>query len=310
MKFMRNCFVLLFALSLASCVSTPKNSFTTPVPEQVGMNELAGKAFVSETGKYEFNEDGTAVYSQMNYSSSRYTKTALYAYSCDSETKTLYMARRGYYVDDVLYTNLDDFMNAEYTTNYDDDYCALQKKRYMIDSELVQQYVYTFDKDKASIVTKMGTTLTEQSMGFLYSPESTNGIYLFSMIWYNGGLSTGNYDINDGGKSYMGTTEAMIVLTDATDSTAKVAYTYNGEILGYGRMEYKIDKRSDTKGSITVSFHDIDQAVIDFYESRVKELKKSTVYRFNEPALKIGAFINSEPLTLESISPTEYDVEE
>ena len=109
---------------------------------------------------------------------------------------------------------------------------------------------------------------------------------------------------------YMGTTEAMIVLTDATDSTAKVAYTYDGEILGYGRMEYKIDKRSDTQGSITVSFHDIDQAVSDFYESRVKELKKSTVYRFNEPALQIGAFINSEPLTLESISPTEYEVEE
>ena len=79
MKFMRNCFVLLFALSLASCVSTPKNSFTTPVPEQVGMNELAEKAFVSETGKYEFNEDGTAVYSQMYYYSEDWARNCFKA---------------------------------------------------------------------------------------------------------------------------------------------------------------------------------------------------------------------------------------
>ncbi|MBO7637967.1 MAG: hypothetical protein J6S91_03230 [Treponema sp.] len=153
----------------------------------------------------------------------------------------------------------------------------------------------------------MSTKLSEEAMGFMYSPEGEDEVFLFSLIWYAGGVSSTSYIIIDGMRGYRGSTEAYLVLFDITASTAKVAYVYNDDILGYGLMDYKIDVTSETQGLISVSFRDIDQGVIDFYDSRVKELKNSPVYPMYEQELKIGAFINSEPLVLESLPPTEYD---
>ena len=299
--------ILLGAVACSSCASMTRNDFLKPLPKAVGIDEFAGKSLVSETGKYEFDGEGGLVYSVFNYGRNRYEKSVLYAYSCDSEAQILYMVRRGYYHNDVFYLNLDKYMEAAFASEYGEEYFAVQKKRYLLESKLVERYEYKIDGDRVSLSSKLSTRLDKDAMGFVYSPKSDDDIFIFSLIWYAGGVSSTGYEINDGMESYTGSTEGYILLFDITDSTARVAYVYNDEILGYGRMDYKIDVTSETQGRISVSFRDIDQGVIDFYESRVKELKNSSAYPMYEQELKIGAFINSQPLVLESATPTEYD---
>ena len=299
--------ILLGAVACSSCASMTRNDFLTPLPKAVGIDEFAGKSLVSETGKYEFDGNGSVVYSEFNYGRNRYEKRILYGYSCDSKNKTLYRVVRGYYYNDRLYMNLDKYMEAAFASEYGDEYFAVQKKRYLMERKLVEKYEYKIEGNKVNLASKMSTKLSEEAMGFMYSPEGEDEVFLFSLIWYAGGVSSTSYIIIDGMRGYRGSTEAYLVLFDITASTAKVAYVYNDDILGYGLMDYKIDVTSETQGLISVSFRDIDQGVIDFYDSRVKELKNSSVYPMYEPELKIGAFINSEPLVLESLPPTEYD---
>lgn len=299
--------ILLGAVACSSCASMTRNDFLKPLPKAVGIDEFAGKSLVSETGKYEFDGNGGVVYSVFNYGRNRYEKSVLYAYSCDSEAQILYMVRRGYYHNDVFYLNLDKYMEAAFASEYWEEYFAVQKKRYLLESKLVERYEYKIDGDRVSLSSKLSTRLDKDAMGFVYSPKSDDEVFLFSLIWYAGGVSSTSCEINDGMRGYRGCTEAYLVLFDITDSTARVAYVYNDEILGYGRMDYKIDLTGETQGRISVSFRDIDQGVIDFYDSRVKELKNSPAYPMYEQELKIGAFINSQPLVLESATPTEYD---
>ena len=312
MKVLRNCFVCVFLLTfnLTACVSGPKSDFTGTIPKGVGENEFAGKTLVSDSVKYEFNEDGTVLSSSLNLYGNKYEKSRLYAYSCDSETKTLYMIKRGYYYNDIHYTNLNDYINASSSHTYSSEYLEVLKKQLAEEKNSIEKYSYSFGDGKVFLAFNLSTKLNGLEEAFLYSPKSTDETFIFSMIWHNGGISSTGFDINSNGNNYMGTTEAPLVLLDIKDSTAKVVYTFNGDVLGYGRMDYKIEKSSDTQGTIKVSFHDIDPAVIDFYESRVEKLKESPAYPQYEQALKIGAFINSKPLVLESIPPTEYDVEE
>lgn len=311
MRVLRKCFVCVFLLTfnLAACISASKNDFTGTIPKGVGENEFAGKTLVSDSVKYEFNEDGTVTSYSLNFYTDSYEKSRLYAYSCDSETKTLYMIKRGYYYNDILYQNLNDYMYDSCSHTYSYEYRELLKKQLEEEKDSIEKYSYSFGDGKVSLAFNLSTKLNGLEEAFLYSPQSTDETFIFSMIWHNGGISSTSFDINYNGKNYMGSTEAFLVLFDIKASKAKVAYTYNGDVLGYGRMDYKIEKSTDTKGTIKVSFHDIDQAVIDFYESRVEKLKESPAYPQYEQALKIGAFINSKPLVLESIPPTEYEVE-
>ncbi|MBO7637966.1 MAG: hypothetical protein J6S91_03225, partial [Treponema sp.] len=100
---------------------------------------------VSETGKYEFDGNGSVVYSEFNYGRNRYEKRILYGYSCDSKNKTLYRVVRGYYYNDRLYMNLDKYMEAAFASEYGDEYFAVQKKRYLMERKLVEKYEYKIE---------------------------------------------------------------------------------------------------------------------------------------------------------------------
>ncbi len=309
----RTAIVLFLTLLLifTGCVSVPKSDFTASVPEPVGSDEFAGKTFVSETGKFEFNTDGTVLYSTMNPDGSC-EKSIVYAYSFDTEGGTLYFAKRGYYHEDKLYLSLDDFIDAAFSRRCDEKCLAEQRKCYETEKEIVSQYTYSFSGDKLTLTPRISKRLDGSEMAFVYSPDSTSDLFTFLIMWFGGGISSVSFDKVIDGEIVRCSTGANVFLTDVTDSTARVVYVEDHVlygVLGYGTMTYKIEETSDTEGVLVVSFSDIDPSVIEKFEQDVASLKSTSEYSIYESEMKIGALISSGPIELRSVPGVEYTME-
>ena len=156
--------VALLSLFVTACDTAPKSEGayieSTDLPKSSGVDIFAGKTFTgkdlmqSPRVKYEFDNEGSVIYSEISdYSDTdNYVKIAKYnyAYTPKEEKKGIHTLRIhfkpiGYYIDDVLYADSDEYVNKliadikNDSVSVSDEYTEIMKKIY--------KYQFTSTKD-------------------------------------------------------------------------------------------------------------------------------------------------------------------
>lgn len=318
-------FAFIASVFMVSCDKGDESpqEFSGALPESKGTDELAGKTFSSSSRKYVFSDDGTVVSytGTTNYDTGEvtYKKDCKYAYSCDSENKTLSLAPRGWYEGETLYTSVDEYYSAFYENTSDNYSDAYKNLKIANTTSYVYEYSYSLTESKFTLAPKIASRIDETALNFSkifnfsFSGYASGGLG----IWPNGLWSWEvffNAPNENGNRVTVGNT---LRFTEISDSTVKVAYVsttidaeskYSYDIIGYGTMIYSINKISDTEGTLSIKFSDIDESVLQKFEESVAHLKEDPGYAENESSLKEFALVNTEPMILDSNSPEEFDV--
>lgn len=279
--------------------SIEKNDFTLEVPASKGTDVFIGKTLMQgEYLKYVFSDDGTVIeYSQSyefdeekNDYVAKAKKQRKYAYSYNSEDKTLILVPRGFYYKDVLFTNVDKYL-ATWTNPgdgnvYSKEYVELYREIDYLYAKHKYEYFYEANEDTITLKSKLGKNLEDTTGSFggtlfdnwgktFVSEDGTKTVRnSFHYVWfdYTSGGGGGNFSAD---KSFKNSNVIFTFrYTDITDSTAVITYTFaeknndttnggiatsNNFVAGKANLTYEIIKESDTEGSIKLSITDFDE---------------------------------------------------
>ena len=279
--------VALLSLFVTSCEKEPKDSDSvtiesTELPKSSGEDIFAGKTFTGRNSvpfniKYEFDNEGSVIYSETSsyFDTVNYVKIAKYKYSyivANPEKEYYYNKIHfkpiGYYVDDVLYTNSDEYANKlidnikNDSISVSDEYTEILKKiyKYQFNStKFVRSYNYspeykeynlTFTSDItirniSNILCTPGTDISDQIARRSFKTElgvtSTNCSFAFTDKSSNNLLKQIDFQIYECTKN-----KAKVVCTyleqtaggkDSLESQAEY------KVAGYGNVtvDYKIE---------------------------------------------------------------------
>lgn len=279
------------------------NDFTLEVPKSKGTDVFAGKTLMQdEYLKYIFSDDGTVIEYSQTYEVDKEsgkliaidTKQTKFAYSYNSEDKTLILIPRGFYYKDELFTNVDKFLetwtNPGDGNTFSKEYVELYRVIDNLYTKHKSVYFYEEDEDTITLKSKLEDNLENITGSFggslfdswekkFVSEDGTKTVKnSFHFVWFDftSGGGSGQFSAD---KSFKNNKVIFnFRYTDITDSTAVVTYTFaepnnttnggnstsNNYVIGKAKLTYKITKESDTEGKIKLSITDFDEDFTKF----------------------------------------------
>lgn len=279
-----------------------EKDFSVKLPESKGTDVFAGKTFSAPNAKYEFLNDGTAIfhYGVVTYENGKsittFEKKWIMAYSFNEEEKTLFFALRGYYFRDKLYTNVNDYSeartNSENGDSYSSDYVLVTKEFDKLYSERVMTYYYSIDAEnkKVSMNPKLGDSLQDTTGTFSGNilaekefvsedgEKTLSSGFCYNIVADNEGAGAGSLSDSKNYK-YFNDIIISFKMSEITESTAKITYYHykpngvkdeNGNqyyeyfVCGHAKLTYSINKTSNIEGKIKMSITDFDDDYLNF----------------------------------------------
>lgn len=279
-----------------------EKDFSVKLPESKGTDVFAGKTFSAPNTKYEFLNDGTAILHNgvVTYKNGEpvttFEKKWKMAYSFNEEEKTLSFAFRGYYFKDILYTNINDYVeartNSDNGNTYSSNYILNDKEFEKLHSKRVMTFYYSIDAEnkKVNMNPKIGDSIQDTAGAFsgdilkgkeFVSEDGEKTLtpsFCFNVIANNEGYGSGTLGDSKNYK-YFGNIIIPFNITEMTDSSAKIYYFFNKPngvkdengnqyyeyfVCGHAKLTYSINKTSNIEGKIKMSITDFDDDYLNF----------------------------------------------
>ena len=297
--------------------------------------------------KYIFSDDGTVIEYSQSYVFDEEKgdygyidkKSRKYAYSYNSDDKTLILALRGYYYNDVLFTDVEKFL--ETWTNpgdgnvYSKEYVELYREIDYLYAKHKYEYFYEANEDTITLKTKLGNNLEDTTGSFggtlfdnwgmtFDSEDGTKTVRNnFHYVWfeYTAGGGGGSFSAD---KSFKNSNVIFTFrYTDITDSTAVITYTFaeqnndttnggnatsNNYVAGKAKLTYEIIKESDTEGTIKLSITDFDDDFKKFLKDYYSGEDSISEYLGRDFSLDKMELLKDIELTYTTGAGTEYTI--
>lgn len=265
----------------------------TPIPASQGEDFFAGKTLFTDGTRYVFETDGTVTFYTSTFDTETRTyinfkKSELYTYSVNESAKKLYLAYKGLYVDDTLYTDVSAFNEANLASGekkgnvYSQEWKELYAKNgWIYEKPIICSY--TVDKENATVtLTTEFDSFLDTATDFRVDLESFGfdyGTLAVASTWGWGLGDLGGYYDEEAKEWISRFLDLNIIPFDQTDSGFTFAvvawegtnYTISS-VKGYGKASYTFKKATATeKPTLTVTITELDDGIKAWVKERLEE---------------------------------------